>query len=394
MSIDQFGFQWLGKILFGAGRIEAIGEECKLLGGRVFLVTSRDLSSLGLTERACGLLESAGVAVTVFDDVQPDPTAQAVDEAAGVANEAECDVIVGLGGGSALDFAKGVAVAASHPGSVWEYVNYTGANARPATDATLPMVAIPTTAGTGSEVTQGVVLHNSETHMKAALLSPHAFPKTAIVDPELTYTMPPRVTAMTGFDALTHGMEAVLNAGRCNPLSDLTALETVRTVSRYLPLVIADGNDKAARTQMSWAATLGGMSIALSGATVAHAMGLPLGARMGTPHGLGLALLLPVVLDYSWQAQPERCAVLADQVGAGQPGMSDADKSLALVEWLREFIRKIGLDKLWDGGSVDEAMLDLLTDDVFAYMGRPVQQHRPVFTRAEIRRQFDEALRA
>jgi len=392
MSEKLFGFQWIGKIVFGAGRIEELGSECKLLGSHAFVVTTRDLTSLGLTARINSLLESAGINVTLFDDVQPDPTSQSVDKAAKIAREAGCDVIVGLGGGSALDFAKGVGVAVSHPGSVWEYVNYTGATAKPVTSAALPVLAIPTTAGTGSEATQGVVLHNEETHMKAALLSQYAYPRTAIVDPELTYTMPPRVTAMTGFDALTHGMEAFLNAGRCSPLSDLVALETVRLVSKNLPLVIADGSNKEARAEMCWAATLGGMSIALSGATVAHAMGLPLGARLGTPHGLGLALLLPVVLNYSWEAQPERCAVLADQVGVGQPGMTNEEKSKTLVAWLKGFVQQIGLDKLWDPTTVNDATLDLLTDDIFAYMGRPVQQHRPVFTREQIRQQFSEAL--
>ena len=149
-----------------------------------------------------------------------------------------CDVVVGLGGGSAIDLAKGVAVAATHPGPIWDYVTYTGANAKPVTAAVLPVIAIPTTAGTGSEVTLGTVLDNPDTAMKAALLSPHVYPRVALVDPELTYTMPPKVTAMTGFDALTHGMEAYLNAVRRNPASDLFALETVRLVVRHLPQVI------------------------------------------------------------------------------------------------------------------------------------------------------------
>ncbi len=131
----------------------------------------------------------------------------------------------------------------------------------------------------------------------------HVYPRLAIVDPELTYTMPTSITSMTGFDALTHGAEAYLNAAVCNPASDLIALDTVRRVGRHLPAVIADEEDKNARAEMAWAATLGWMSIALSNATVAHAMGLPLGARLGTPHGLGLSRLLPVVLAHSWQAQ-------------------------------------------------------------------------------------------
>lgn len=390
--MDAFGFQWWGKVVFGAGRLAELGAECRALGTQALLVTTRDLVRLGVADRVSQILGAAGVSVTRFDEVEPDPTSVAVDDASQIARQARCDVVVGLGGGSALDFAKGVAVAAAHPEPIWRYVNYTGASALPVTAAALPSVAVPTTAGTGAEVTQGVVLHNPETQMKAALLSPHAFPKVAVVDPELTYTMPAKVTAMTGFDALTHGMEAFLNAQRRSPVSDLVALENVKTVTRYLPRVMECPEDREARAQMAWAGTLGGMSIALSGATIAHAMGLPLGARLHVEHGLGLSRLLPVVLDHSWEAQPERCARLAEVVGASQAGMDLAAQAQSLGPWLRNFTRRIGLDRLWSGEGIDDAVLDLLTKDVFAYMGRPIQQHRPVFTPEQIRRQFAEAL--
>jgi alcohol dehydrogenase len=389
----QFGFQWQGKVVFGPGRIAEIGSECRAFGERAFLATTGDLVSLGVVDRARELLESAGISVTLFDGVEPDPTCEAVDAAVEIAREEGCTVVVGLGGGSSLDFAKGVAVGAGHPGPIWDYVNFTGANAKPVTDAALPCVAVPTTAGTGAEVSQGVVLHNSERHMKAALLSPHAFPRVAIVDPELTYTMPPKVTAMTGFDALTHGMEAFLNFQRHSPVSDMISLETVRIVTTWLPRALEDGNDREARAQLSWAATLGGMSIAFSGATIAHAMGLPLGARMGVPHGLGLSRLEPVVLAHSWEAQPARCARLADVVGACAPGADEPQRARSVSAWLAGFVEKIGLGALWSPSEIDDAMLDLLTRDVFDYMGRPVQQHRPVFTPEQIRQQFAEALK-
>ena len=392
MDTTAFTVRWPGKIVFGAGQLANLGEEARPLGQHAFLATTAELSALGLTDRVQRLLESAGVRVTRFDAVQPDPTCLAVDEGTAVARAAGCDLVIGLGGGSAIDFAKAVAIAVTHEGPIWDYVTYTGANAKPVTSKVLPVVALPTTAGTGSEVTFATVLENPQTHMKAALLSPQVFPRLALVDPELTYTMPTSVTAMTGFDALTHGMEAYLNAVRSNPASDLFALEAVKLVATYLPRVVADGDDYGARASMAWAATLGGISIALSNTTVAHAMALPLGARLGTPHGLGLSRLLPVVLEHSWQAQPERCAALADTIGASGPGMAETQKARALAEWLKSFVERIGLTAQWNGVGVDNSMLDTLTDDVFAYMGRPVQQHRPVFTRAEIRQQYEEAL--
>jgi alcohol dehydrogenase class IV len=397
MERSLFTVQWPGKLVFGAGRLAALGDEAKSLGCRAFLATTRDLTALGLTGRVRELLETAGLAVTLYEDVQPDPTSVAVDDAAAIARAAGCDLVIGLGGGSAIDLAKGVAVAATHPGPIWDYVTYTGANAKPVTAAVLPVIAIPTTAGTGSEVTLGTVLDNPDTAMKAALLSPHIYPRVALVDPELTYTMPPKVTTMTGFDALTHGMEAYLNAVRRNPASDLFALETVRLVVCHLPQVIADPTDREARAQMAWAATLGGLSIALSNTTVAHAMGLPMGARLGTPHGLALSRLLPVVLARSWQAQPARFATLADAIGIARPEMGEADKARALAPWLRRFIEEIGLAALWTspGAEAQPALLlDTLADDVFAYMGRPVQQHLPIFSRSEMRQMYEEALLA
>ena len=211
MDAALFTVQWPGKIVFGAGQVNTLGAEARELGRHVFLATTPELSALGFADRVQRLLESEGLAVTRFEDVQPDPTCVAVDGAAELARSAGCDLVLGLGGGSAIDFAKGVAVAATHPGPIWGYVTYTGADAKPVTAATLPVTAIPTTAGTGSEVTQGIVLENPEHHMKAALLSPYVYPRLAIVDPELSYTMPLGVTAMTGFDALTHGIEAYLN---------------------------------------------------------------------------------------------------------------------------------------------------------------------------------------
>jgi alcohol dehydrogenase class IV len=387
-----FSIQWPGKIVFGSGELRRLGDEARILGQRALLVTTPELSALGLAEQTQKILETAGVSSVRFDRVKPDPTCEAVEEASQIAREASCDVVIGLGGGSAIDLAKGVAVGASHQGPIWEYVTYTGANAKPVQPSVLPVIAVPTTAGTGSEVSNGAVLHNESLHMKAALLSPHVFPRVALVDPALSLTMPPLTTAMTGFDALTHGIESYLNAVRSNPASDMMALETVRKIARYLPLVIINGQDLVARGHVSWGATLGGMSIALSNASVAHAMALPLSARLGTAHGLALSRLQPVVVEHSIEAQPERCAELADAAGAAVAGMNTTEKAHAFASWLREFVDRIGLSKARAPEVTDEGLYDSLAEDVLRYMGRPVQQHRPVFTRMEIRQMFTEAL--
>jgi len=395
MTETPFAVQWPGRIIFGAGKLAVLGEEAKALGGeRALVVTTQDLVNLGVVERAERILRDAGLTATRLDDVQPDPTCEAVDRAAAAVRAAGVDLLVALGGGSAIDFAKALSAAATHDGPIWEYVTYTGAHARPLGASLLPLIAVPTTAGTGSEVSQGSVLDNPMLEMKAALLSPRMYPRVALVDPELTYTMPPSTTAMTGFDALTHGIESFLNVQRSNPASELFALEAVRRASANLPAVVQNGGDLHARTEMCWAATCGGLAIGLSNAAVAHAMALPLGARLGTPHGLALAALQPVVLDHTWEVQPERCAVLADAVGATAPGMDVREKARALAVWMHAFVERIGLRDipLVRDGAPEAGAAARLADDVFAYMARPVSQYRPVFDHAEIRAMFEAVL--
>jgi alcohol dehydrogenase class IV len=390
---EVFQVNWPGRIVFGAGKLAGLGEEAKALGGRhALVITTKDLAKLGVVDRAERILRDAGLTATRFDDVQPDPTCEAVDQAAAAVRAAGVDLLVALGGGSAIDFAKALSAAATHDGPIWQYVTYTGANAKPLGASLLPLIAVPTTAGTGSEVSQGSVLDNPVLEMKAALLSPRMYPRVALVDPELTYTMPPRTTAMTGFDALTHGIESFLNVQRSTPASELFALEAVRRAAANLPLAVRDGGNHAARAEMAWAGTCGGLAIGLSNAAVAHAMALPLGARLGTPHGLALALLQPVVLAHTWEAQPERCATLAETVGAARSGMNIRDKAQAMVAWIDGFVEQIGLKGLWNGKGVDSAMPARLAKDVFAYMGRPVSQYRPVFDEDQVRRMFEEAM--
>jgi alcohol dehydrogenase len=390
---DSFLVNWPGRIIFGAGKLACLGEEAKSLGGHhVLVVTTQDLVRFGVVDRAERMLRDAGLATTRFDGVQPDPTCNDVDRVAVDVRRSGTDVIVALGGGSAIDFAKALSAAATNEGPIWDYVTYTGANAKPLGGDLLPLIAVPTTAGTGSEVSQGSVLDNPELEMKAALLSPRMYPRVAIVDPELTYTMPPRTTAMTGFDALTHGIESFLNVERSTPASEVFALEAVRRVAAHLPAALHDGGNRTARAELAWAATCGGLAIGLSNAAVAHAMALPLGARLGTPHGLALAVVQPVVLAHTWETQTERCAMLAEAAGVARPGAGLRDNAQALVAWMRRFVAEIGLRELWSGQGIDPAMPAQLAKDVFAYMGRPVSQYRPVFDEAQIRRMFEQAM--
>jgi len=381
------------KIIFGAGRLSAIGEETAHLGKHACLVTSPELSELAVVDAVCLHLRDAGIGVTILPTVRGEPTNESVDHLASVARGARCDVVIGLGGGSCLDSAKGVAIAATHPGPIWDYMTYYGATPKPATSAALPVVAIPTTSGSGSEVSPHVVLVNPGQKMKAALTSRNALARTAIVDPALMCSAPPRVTATSGADALCHGIECYLNVARRSPMSDLLALDAVRLIARALPRAYADGNDIAARSDVAWGATLAGLGLSLAGTTAGHALAQPLGARTGLAHGQTIALILPAVLARSWQAEPERYAALADAVGAGSAHAAETARAEALAPWLRSFFRSLNVYERGGLQDVDAALVARLADDVMAYMARALTQHRPVFTREDVVGLYEEARR-
>ncbi len=389
IAFDQ---QWSGKIVFGAGKLDCLPDEAKTICQRIFFVTTPQLSSLGLTERVSRILKSDNLLVGCFEDVEPNPTCHQADELSAQVRQAQANCILAVGGGSAIDIAKVAAVGATHKGRIWDYMTYTGANPQPiCPDAVLPIIAVPTTAGTGSEVSMGAIIDNPELGMKGPLLSRYIIPKLALIDPELTYTLPAKVTAASGFDAMTHGIEAFLNVERQNYASDMFALEAVRLVADNLPRVMANPNDCLARERLCWAAYAGGMSIAIGNAGPAHAMAMPAGARLHLSHGLLLSRIQPVVLAHSWEAQPQRCAVLAEAAGAASGKKSERDKARGFAPWLREFVQQIGLADEWELPALDEATFSTLANDVFEYMARPIRQHRPVFTRSQIRGMFEES---
>lgn len=390
-AIPSFTVDLPVRIIFGVGQVSTIGEEAARLGRHAGLVTSVELSELRVTDLVQQNLSAAGLNVTVLPVVRGEPTCESVDHLARAVRDAQCDILIGLGGGSCLDSAKGAAIAATHPGQIWDYMTYYGAQQKPTTSAALPVVAVPTTAGSGSEVSPHIVLVNPRRQMKAALTSRVAFPRTALVDPALMRSAPPRVTAISGADALCHGIECYLNASKRSPMSDLAALEAVRLIARALPIAYADGNDLAARSAVAWGATLAGVGLALAGTTVAHALAQPLGARMGLTHGQTVALILPTIITHSWQSEPDRHASLADAVGASRSHMTASERAAVLAPWLQNFFLGLAVYDQVDLRDLDADLVATLADDVMAYMARALTQHRPVFTRDDVRNLYLEA---
>jgi alcohol dehydrogenase class IV len=323
------------RVLFGPGVVQRAADEVRAFSERAIVATMADLPFVG---RVVDLLRSGGIDVTVFDECEPNPEASTCDRAAALARKNGCGVFVGLGGGSAMDTAKGAAVSAAHESSAWEFTIEFAGEPREATSSTFPIVAIPTTAGTGSEVSGVAVLSNHETRQKGPIRSPYIYPRRALIDPELTLSMPPELTAATGFDALSHALERYLSAAR-HSMIDLLAEDAMRTIIENLEIAMDNGQDMQARSKMMWASTQAAICIgARLNELGLHIFGLPLSAHLGTAHGVSLAVLAPFLLRDAAPHFPEKCDRLTKLL-AGNIGR-DVECAEAMQRWLRE----IGLD--------------------------------------------------
>ena len=310
MAFDMFV---AGRIRFGCGAVSEVGEVAKKTGGkRALLVTDPVLAEMKTAERIEKLLKNAGIQTWVFSEVEPEPSVETTDAAAELAREKSCVLVVGLGGGSSMDVAKAVGVLVTNEGSAARYQGLGLVE-----KAGVPKIMIPTTAGTGSEVTFTSVLIRKSDGFKGGINDEKLFPDYSILDPELTVTMPPGVTAATGMDALIHALEAYVGR-QASPFSDMFAEEALVRIGRWIRVAVKNGRDIEARSEMMLAALYGGIALANAGVGACHALSYPLGAVYGVGHGVGNALLIPYVARYNCQAAPERYAAAAELLGYAQ----------------------------------------------------------------------------
>jgi alcohol dehydrogenase class IV len=298
-----FEFVTAPQIRFGAGVASEVGTLTAPLGRAALLVTGR---TPGRAESIADRLRRSGVAVTPFH-VVAEPGIQVVQEGASLARTANCEVIVGVGGGSVIDAAKAIAALATNSGDPFDYLEVVG-RGQPLGSRPLPSVAVPTTAGTGSEVTKNAVLTSPAHRVKVSLRSPFMLPRVAIVDPELTFDLPPHLTASTGLDALTQLIEPYLSS-RANPMTDALCLEALPRAAASLRRACEDGRDAHARTEMAFASLCGGMALANAGLGAVHGFAGTLGGLLGAPHGALCAALLPHVLAGNLRAIDARAPV-------------------------------------------------------------------------------------
>ncbi len=307
------------RTLFGAGTLNKLGEQ-KLPGKKALLMISNGKSTRasGTLARTEEQLRKAGVESVLFDKVEPNPLKTTVMAGGAAAREHACDFIVALGGGSVMDAAKGVAVVAANDGDLWDYVAFGTGKGKPIANRPLPIVAVTTTAGTGSETDAGGVITNAETREKTALFDEALFPVLAVVDPELTKTVPAKFTAFQGFDALFHSTEACISR-RANLMSDMYALAAIENVARFLPRAVRDGNDIEARTRVSWGNTLSGSVMCVGSCTSEHSLEHAMSAfHQELPHGAGLIMISKAYYAHFVRRGvcPERFVRMAKAMGA------------------------------------------------------------------------------
>ena len=339
------------RIVHGPGAISGLGDLTRELGiRRPFLVTDRGVAAAGLADEPLKHLEGA----VFFDGVYPNPDVELVGQASALYREEGCDGLVALGGGSSIDTAKGIGVEVVHRGSIAEY-EY---GRIPVTRRIPPLVAVPTTAGTGSEVTLWAVIADHERKIKFNVGgTPLIGASVALVDPSLMISLPPAITAATGMDALSHGLECY-TCDYHQPFNDAVALAAIELVARWLRAVLEDGSDLEARAHMAHAATLGGLAYGTESAGAAHAMSQSAGGVHDCPHGALTARVLGPVCEYNAPAAPERYARVAQALGADIYGLPPMEAAAAGIEELYRLTEDVGIPTMQDlGFSEDEIPL-------------------------------------
>jgi alcohol dehydrogenase len=323
-------FQTTPRILMGPGSLNGIADEVKRLHGeRVMIVTDSNLVKTGIVGRVEELLNAAGISVKRFDDVEPDPPYQTASRAAERTREMKADLVLAIGGGSSLDIGKVAAILVTNVDGVNSFF---GVDLVP--NRGLPTIAVPTTAGTGSEVTPIAILSDHEDKLKKGIVSPYLFPSVAVLDPELTLGLPAAVTAATGMDALIHAVEAYTSKNAYT-VSDMLALEAMSLIISNIRTAFANGSDMAARDSMLQGSLLAGMAFANAGVTAVHAFAYPIGAEFHIPHGVANSLMLAPVMEFNMIGNLPKFAHMAEVFGEDVDGLSDREAAMVFIETLQ-----------------------------------------------------------
>lgn len=374
------------KIIYGSGSASMIGNEVHALGARhALLVSDHGIESAGIVGETTRNLSQVGVAFSTFFDVETEPSVESVAPCLEFARQAGCDIVIGLGGGSVLDTAKVVAMLLSNGGTIEDYIGLNRV-ARPA----LPSILVPTTAGTGSEVTPNALFYVAARRSKEAVISPLIVPDVALVDPVFTLSLPAVVTAATGVDALCHAIES-FTASNATDLSRPFAREAIRLISTNLRRAVIQPSDLAAREGMALGSLYAAISLANSGTNAVHALAYPLQGLNRVTHGVANSLLLPYVIEFNLLGDLERFAQVAELLGQPVEPLSRRDAAGACARLCRQLTDDVGIPKRMSAVGIRAEQLDELVEGAWAVQRLLRNNPRPI-TREDIRRIFQRAL--
>lgn len=386
MNYETYSLLNVGKIVAGPNSIENIKNivtECNVQ--KVLIITDKGVWNTGLVEKPITILKSAGIQVEVINDTPPEPEIGQVNDIYLRAKELQCQMIIGIGGGSSMDVAKIVALM---------FTNQTPLKEMLGTDKVehpgIPTLMIPTTAGTGAEVTPNAIVLVPEEELKVGIVSSKMMADYVILDPLLTLNLPKSITAFTGVDALSHAIECYISK-KANPFSDMYALRAVQLISRSLRKAYNDGQDVQARHDMLLGAMFGGICIATSSTTAVHALSYPLGGKYRIPHGLSNAILLPSVMEFNLDATEQKFKDIAGAMDLEIAGLSDRQAAVKMIENLHSLLADLNIECTLRDKGITENDLDGLVEAA-AKVTRLLDNNPKAMTKQDIRKVYQKLL--
>jgi alcohol dehydrogenase len=322
-----FSFTGARKIVFGGGSFSGlVGQIRDLRAKKPLIAMDGNLAKLGMRDKILEMFDREGMKAVLYDRVLPEPPLEQADEGAKLALKGKCDIVIGIGGGSAMDVAKAIAVVAAHNAEAKDFL---GLNKVPAPG--LPTIMVPTTAGTGSEVTFTAVFVRHDLRKKEGMNSVYMYPDLALLDPELTLSLPPQPTAASGMDALCHAIESYTSV-IASPASEMFSLEAIRLISENLRTCVHNGKDLEAREAQMLGSLYAGIGLANAGVGAAHSLSYPLGGKYGISHGVANTLMLPRIMEFNLPGALEKFAIVAEMMGEDTEGLSVRDAAMLAVE--------------------------------------------------------------
>ena len=347
---------------YGAGSRSVLADEIKKRGlKKVFIVTDKDLLKFGVVEKVTSVLDAAKIEYTIFSNVKQNPTVAQVKEGVVAFSLSNADAIVAIGGGSPIDTAKGIGIISNNP----EFADVVSLEGVADTkNKSVPIIALPTTAGTAAEVTINYVITDEENVKKMVCVDPNVIPVLSIVDAELMLSLPPSLTAATGMDALTHAIEGYITKGAWE-MSDMFELKAIEMIAKHLPVVVKNPSDVVARDGMAVAQYIAGMGFSNVGLGLVHGMAHPLGAYYDIPHGVANALLLPIVMEYNTESSIAKYVDIARAMGIKVDHLSLADAAQAAVDAVKNLAIEVGIPEKLQLLNVKEEDLERLSQSAF-----------------------------